>query len=95
MRAQKKILRKAFIYMAKKTQDANSCRLGKVGGQAVLEGVAFAVRDNFEVAKEQGLELEVSTLCGGGAKSLLWRKILANTHFARSHKFCRNDDFER
>ena len=35
----KKILRKALIYMAKKTQDANSCRLGKVGGQAVLEGV--------------------------------------------------------
>lgn len=46
--------------------------------QAILEGVAFAVRDNFEVAKEQGIELQVSTLCGGGAKSPLWRKILAN-----------------
>ena len=46
--------------------------------QAILEGVAFAVRDNFEVAKEQGIELQVSTLCGGGAKSALWRKILAN-----------------
>lgn len=46
--------------------------------QAVLEGVAFAVRDNFEVAKALGIELQVSTLCGGGAKSPLWRKILAN-----------------
>ncbi len=46
--------------------------------QAILEGVAFAVRDNFEVAKEQGIELQVSTLCGGGVKSPLWRKILAN-----------------
>ena len=46
--------------------------------QAILEGVAFAVRDNFEVAKEQGIELQVSTLCGGGVKSSLWRKILAD-----------------
>ena len=46
--------------------------------QAILEGVAFAVRDNFEVAKALGIELKVSTLCGGGAKSPLWRKILAN-----------------
>lgn len=45
---------------------------------AILEGVAFAVRDNFEVAKALGIEPKVSTLCGGGAKSPLWRKILAN-----------------
>ena len=46
--------------------------------QAVLEGVAFAIRDSFEVAKLLGLRIERSGLCGGGAKSPLWRKILAN-----------------
>jgi xylulokinase len=46
--------------------------------QAVLEGVAFAVRDNLEVARSLGLTLTSSKLCGGGAKSQLWQKILAN-----------------
>jgi xylulokinase len=46
--------------------------------QAVLEGVAFAVRDSFEVAKSLGLPITRSMLCGGGAKSPLWRRILAN-----------------
>jgi len=46
--------------------------------QAVLEGVAFAIRDSFEVARTLGLSIPRSTLCGGGAKSALWRKILAN-----------------
>jgi len=46
--------------------------------QAVLEGVAFAIRDSVEVAKSQGIALERSTVCGGGAKSPLWKTILAN-----------------
>lgn len=46
--------------------------------QAVLEGVAFAIRDSVEVAKSLGIEIQTSMLCGGGAKSPLWRKILAN-----------------
>ncbi len=46
--------------------------------QAVLEGVAFAVKDNLEVAKEAGVTVSRSTLCGGGGKSPLWRKIMAN-----------------
>ncbi len=46
--------------------------------QAVLEGVAFAIRDSFEVAKSLGISIERSKLCGGGAKSPLWRKIMAN-----------------
>lgn len=45
---------------------------------AVLEGVAFAIRDNVEVAKAGGINVEFSTLCGGGAKSALWQKIFAN-----------------
>ncbi len=46
--------------------------------QAVLEGVAFAIRDSFEVAKSLGLHIERSRICGGGAKSPLWKKIMAN-----------------
>ncbi len=46
--------------------------------QAVLEGVAFAIRDSFEVAKEIGLSIPVSKICGGGSKSPLWRTIIAN-----------------
>lgn len=46
--------------------------------QAVLEGVAFAIRDSFEVAKTLGIHIERSKVCGGGAKSPLWRKIFAN-----------------
>ena len=45
---------------------------------AVLEGVAFAVRDNVEIAKKLGIDICESTVCGGGAKSPLWMKILAN-----------------
>ena len=46
--------------------------------QAVLEGVAFAIRDSFEVARSLGIAIPRSFLCGGGAKSPLWRKIFAN-----------------
>ena len=46
--------------------------------QAVLEGVAFAIRDSLEVARSLGLDIRVSRICGGGAKSPLWRKIMAN-----------------
>ncbi len=45
---------------------------------AVLEGVAFAIRDNCEIAKKQGINITSSSLCGGGAKSELWQKILCN-----------------
>lgn len=46
--------------------------------QSVLEGVAFAIRDSFEVAKGLGLAIPRSNLCGGGANSPLWRQIMAN-----------------
>ena len=46
--------------------------------QAVLEGVAFALRDSFEVAKELGIKIERTKICGGGAKSPLWKKMIAN-----------------
>ena len=46
--------------------------------QAMLEGVAFAIRDSFEVAKSLGISIPRSGICGGGAKSALWQTILAN-----------------
>ncbi len=46
--------------------------------QAVLEGVAFALRDSFEVAKALGVKIERTKICGGGAKSPLWKKMIAN-----------------
>ena len=46
--------------------------------QAVLEGVAFAIRDSVEVARNLGIMINTSKICGGGAKSLLWKRIFAN-----------------
>jgi xylulokinase len=46
--------------------------------QAVFEGVAYALRDSLEVARSLGVAPERTTICGGGAKSPLWRKIVAN-----------------
>ena len=45
---------------------------------AVLEGVSFALRDCLEAAKANGVRVEKTKLCGGGAKSPLWQKIIAN-----------------
>lgn len=46
--------------------------------QAVLEGVAFGLRDSLEVARSLGIQIERTKICGGGAKSPLWKKIVAN-----------------
>ncbi len=46
--------------------------------QAVLEGVAFAIRDSFEVAKKLGIKIPTSKICSGGSKSPLWKTIFAN-----------------
>ncbi len=45
---------------------------------AVLEGVAFALRDCIEVAKTDDLKIESTKLCGGGAKSKIWKTVIAN-----------------
>lgn len=45
---------------------------------AVLEGVAFALRDCIEVARANGLNINKAKLCGGGARSALWQQIIAN-----------------
>lgn len=46
--------------------------------QAVLEGVAFGLRDSLEVARSLNIPIERTKICGGGAKSPLWKKIIAN-----------------
>ena len=46
--------------------------------QAVLEGVTFGLRDSLEVARSLGIQIERTKICGGGAKSMLWKKMIAN-----------------
>jgi xylulokinase len=63
--------RSAFIGM-----QIDTCRAKMT--LSVLEGVAFALRDCFEVAKTNGISILRSKICGGGAKSELWKDIIAN-----------------
>ena len=46
--------------------------------QAVLEGVSFGLRDSLEVARSLGLKIQRTKICGGGAKSPLWKRMIAN-----------------
>lgn len=46
--------------------------------RAVLEGVAFGLRDSFELMKKQGVAPDSIRVSGGGARSPLWRRILAS-----------------
>jgi xylulokinase len=48
--------------------------------RSVLEGVAFGLRDSFELLKTAGLAtIDQVRVTGGGARSALWRQILADT----------------
>jgi xylulokinase len=46
--------------------------------RAVLEGVAFSLRDCLSVVENLGLDIEEARIIGGGAQSLLWRRIVAD-----------------
>lgn len=47
--------------------------------RAVLEGVAFGLKDSFELIAQAGMPDEIEVrVSGGGAKSPLWRQILAD-----------------
>jgi len=46
--------------------------------QAVLEGVAFALRDNLEALRAAGTTLSRVTAVGGGARSRYWLAVIAN-----------------
>lgn len=63
--------RGAFVGLTLAHQRAHCTR-------AVLEGVAFGLRDSLEILKTMGVPLSELRLTGGGAKSPLWRQILAS-----------------
>src|SRR6266700_2294661 len=48
--------------------------------RAMLEGVAFSLRDAFEIFDEMGVQVEEIRLGGGGARSSLWRQIQADVY---------------
>lgn len=64
-------VRGAFIGLSNQTTQRDMSK-------AILEGVAFALRDCLEIAKGNGVKIYYSTLCGGGAKSGIWRQIIAD-----------------
>ena len=46
--------------------------------RAVLEGVAYGLRDSHELLTKLGVRGEVGRISGGGARSDLWRRIVAS-----------------
>src|SRR5579862_4352274 len=46
--------------------------------RAVLEGVAFGLRDSFEILDEMRVPIREVRASGGGARSALWRQIQAD-----------------
>jgi xylulokinase len=47
-------------------------------GQAVLEGVAFALRDGMDALTDTGASIDTITVIGGGARSAYWGRIIAS-----------------
>ena len=45
---------------------------------AIMEGVTFALRDCVEIARQGGVNIESTLICGGGAKNEIWRAVVAN-----------------
>jgi xylulokinase len=48
--------------------------------RAILEGVAFSLRDSFTIFGEMGVPINNIRLGGGGARSRLWRQIQADVY---------------
>lgn len=46
--------------------------------QAMMEGVAFGLKDSLEIVRSLGISVDTSKICGGGVKSKLWQNIIAN-----------------
>jgi xylulokinase len=55
------------------THDSDAAAIG----QAVLEGVAFAFADGFDVLVEAGASIKSISVIGGGARSMWWGRVLA------------------
>ena len=66
------LARGAFIGLTVRHTQAHMTR-------AVLEGVAFGLRDSFELMKSAGLADVIQVrVSGGGTRSALWRQIMAD-----------------
>jgi len=48
--------------------------------RSILEGVAFSLRDSFEIFKELGIPVKQIRASGGGSRSFLWRQIQADIY---------------
>lgn len=48
--------------------------------RAILEGVAFSLRDSLEIFREMNVPIDKIRLAGGGARSEVWRQIQANIY---------------
>jgi xylulokinase len=46
--------------------------------RAVMEGVAFGLRDSLELLRDLGVEASAGRVSGGGARSELWVRIVAS-----------------
>ena len=46
--------------------------------RAILEGVAFGLKDSLEILKDLNIPIKEIRVIGGGAKSALWKQILAD-----------------
>lgn len=75
--------------LGKRTPYANSNARGTFVGmtpntqrheltKAVLEGVAFGLKDSLDILKDMRIEVKEIRVIGGGAKSRAWRQILAD-----------------
>lgn len=48
--------------------------------RAVMEGVVYSQRQCLDILREMGIETSNMTVCGGGAKSPLWRQMLSDVY---------------
>lgn len=48
--------------------------------RAVMEGVTYSLYNGLEVLNEMGVNISDMTVCGGGAKSDLWKKMIADVY---------------
>ena len=59
--------------------------------RAVMEGVGYSLKDCLGILEEMGVASDDMRLCGGGAKSKLWREIITDT-FGVSGSVTENDE---
>ena len=48
--------------------------------RSVLEGVAYGLRDSFEILDEMGVPIRQVRASGGGARSKFWRQLQADIY---------------